>query len=121
MHLDLSNLREVAATLRVEGDVCDVPSRSATPLDSDVAPQIQKLVATPIAEMEWVIAELQQAKAYLQSECERLEQRTTSASLSWLQKRPQSSLIRYRNGIPRAVIKDHKRTPSLQPFNRTET
>jgi hypothetical protein len=76
MHLDLPNLREVAATLGVEGDVCDVPSRSAAPLDSDVAPQIQKLAATPIAEMERVIAELQQAKAYLRSECERLEQET---------------------------------------------
>ena len=76
MHLDLPNLREVAATLPVAGDVCDVPSRSATPLDTDVAPQIQKLVATPIAEIEQLIAELQQAKAYLQSECERLEQET---------------------------------------------
>ena len=65
MHLDLPNLREVAATLPVAGDVCDVPSRSATPLDIDVAPQIQKLVAAPIAEMERLIAELQQAKAYL--------------------------------------------------------
>ena len=43
---------------------------------SNVAPQIQKLVATPIAEIEQLIAELQQAKAYLQSECERLEQET---------------------------------------------
>jgi hypothetical protein len=76
MHLDLPNLREVAATLLVGGDVCEVPSRSATPLDTDVAPQIQKLIATPIAEMERLIAELQQAKAYLQSECERLEQET---------------------------------------------
>src|SRR5947207_6119643 len=76
MNLDLPNLREVAATLPVAGDVCDVPSRSATPLDTDVAPQIQKLVAAPIAEMERLIAELQQAKAYLQSECERLEQET---------------------------------------------
>ena len=74
MNLDLPNLRDAASTLPVGGDVCDIPSRSVT--DTDVAPQIQKLVATPIAEMERLIAELQQAKAYLQSECQRLEQET---------------------------------------------
>jgi hypothetical protein len=76
MNLDLPNFREVAATFPVAGDVCDLPSKSWKRLDNDVAPQIQKLVATPIAEIEQLIAELQQAKAYLQSECERLEQET---------------------------------------------
>ena len=73
-YLDLQSFREVAATLPVGGEVCDLPWKSSARLDTDVAPQIQKLVATPIAKIEQLIAKLQQAKAHLQSECERIEQ-----------------------------------------------
>jgi hypothetical protein len=58
MDLDLPNLREVAATLPIGGDVCDLPSKSSKRRDNDVAPQVQKLAATPIAEIEQLIAEL---------------------------------------------------------------
>ena len=123
MDLDLPNLREVAATLPVGGDVCDLPSKSSERRDNDVAPQVQKLAATPIAEIEQLIAELQQAKAYLQSECERLEQETARyVSLTQLASETTTVISdSVSQWHPARSDQDHKRTPSLQPSNRTET
>jgi hypothetical protein len=76
MKLDITSFQSVAAGLPVEGDVCDLPNaklwmQSGT--DPEMAPLIQKLCATSIAEIERLIAELREAKDHLQSERERIE------------------------------------------------
>ena len=79
MKLDLANFQTVAANLTVEGDVCDLTPLqppTQTEIDTDVVPLIQKLEATPIAQIDQLIAELREVKNYLQSECGRLEQET---------------------------------------------
>jgi len=47
-----------------------------TETDVDIAPLIQKLGATSIAEIEKLIGELQQAKHFLQTEGERIQRET---------------------------------------------
>jgi len=79
MKLDLANFQTVAANLTVGGDVCDVTPLqppTQTEIDTDIAPLIHRLAATPIAEIDQLISEFQEAKSYLQSKCERLEQET---------------------------------------------
>jgi hypothetical protein len=79
MKLDLANFQTVAANVTVGGDVCDVTPLqppTQTEIDTDIAPLIHRLAATPIAEIDQLISEFQEAKSYLQSECERLEQET---------------------------------------------
>ena len=71
--------RQVAASLVVEGEVCDLaPPKPSTQAETDteIAPIIQKLGATSIAEMDWLMAEVREAKNYVQSEGERIEQET---------------------------------------------
>jgi hypothetical protein len=79
MKLEMTNFQAVAANLVVEGDVCDLPHAkpsTQTETDTEIAPIIQKLGATSIAEIDWLMAEVQKAKSYLQSEGERIEQET---------------------------------------------
>jgi hypothetical protein len=79
MKLEMTNFQAVAANLVAEGDVCDLPHAkpSTQPeADTEIAPIIQKLGATSIAEIDWLMAEVQKAKSYLQSEGERIEQET---------------------------------------------
>jgi hypothetical protein len=77
MRLDITSFQSVAAGLPVEGEVCDLPHsmlwRQAG-TDPEMAPLIQKLAATSIAEIERLIAELREARDHLQSERERIEQ-----------------------------------------------
>jgi hypothetical protein len=80
MKFEMSNFQALAANLPVRGEVCDLPY--ATPstqaeTDTEMIPSlIEKVGATTIAEIDRLIAELQEAKSYLQSEGERIEQET---------------------------------------------
>ena len=76
MKLDLANFRTIAANLPVKGEICDItPAQplTQTETDTEFVPLIQKVGATSIAEIDRLMAELQEAKSYLQSEGERIE------------------------------------------------
>jgi hypothetical protein len=76
MNLEMTNFQAVASSLSVEGEVCDLPNAKLwmqEKADAEIAPLIQNLGATPIAEIERLIVELQKAKDHLQSEKERIE------------------------------------------------
>ena len=75
MKLEMTNFQAVAANLVAEGDVCDLARAqpAAQPeTDTEIAPIIQKLGATSIADIDNLVSELQEAKDYLQSEGERI-------------------------------------------------
>jgi hypothetical protein len=80
MNVNLSNFQAVAANLTVGGETCDLApavrlsTHSAT--DTELAPLMQKVEATSIAEIDRLMAELQELKNYLQSERERIERET---------------------------------------------
>ena len=79
MKLEMTNFQAVAAKLVVEGEVCEVAHAelsTQTETETEIAPVIQKLGATSIAEIDWLMAEVREAKNYLQSEGERIEQET---------------------------------------------
>ena len=62
-----------------EGDVCDLAcAKPATQpeTDTEIAPIIQKLGATSIADIDNLVSELQEARDYLQSEGERIRAET---------------------------------------------
>jgi hypothetical protein len=62
--------------LVAEGEVCDVAHADVstqTETGTEIAPLIQQIGDTSIAEIDRLIAELQEAKSYLQSEGERIE------------------------------------------------
>src|SRR6201982_738095 len=76
MKIEITNFRAVAANLVAEGEVCDVAHAdfsTQTETGTEIAPLIQQVGATTIAEIDLLIAELQEAKSYLQSEGERIE------------------------------------------------
>jgi hypothetical protein len=54
----------------------EVPSTPKSETDVEIAPLVQKIGATSIAEIEKMIGELQEAKDYLQSEGERVQRET---------------------------------------------
>ena len=79
MKLEMTNFQSVAANLVAEGDVCDLAcAKPATQpeTDTEVAPIIQKLGATSIADIDNLVSELQEARDYLQSEGERVRAET---------------------------------------------
>ena len=75
----MTDFQAFAANLAVGGEVCDLPQAKSwmRAADEDMAPLIQKLAATSTAEIERLIAELQEAKDHLQSERERIERETS--------------------------------------------
>ena len=76
MKFEMSSFQAVVANLPVEGEVCDIPSvkLSRQPgTDTEIAPLIEKVGATSIAEIDGLLAELQEVKGYLQSERARIE------------------------------------------------
>ena len=76
MEFDMSNFQALAANFVVEGEVCDLAHAklsTQTETDMEIAPLIQQVGATSIAEIDRLIAELQEAKNYLQSDRERIE------------------------------------------------
>jgi hypothetical protein len=79
MKFDITNFQTLTANLPVEGKVCDLAHAEVskqTQTDTEIAPLIQQVAAASIAEIDRLIAELQEAKSYLQSEGERIEQET---------------------------------------------
>jgi hypothetical protein len=78
MKPEMTDFQAFAASLAVEGEVCDLPNakRWMQAADAEVAPLIQKLGAISTAEIERLIEELQGAKEHLQSERERIERET---------------------------------------------
>src|SRR6266480_1214427 len=54
----------------------EVPSTPKSETDVEIAPLVQKIGATSIAEIEKMIGELQEAKDFLQSEGERVQRET---------------------------------------------
>jgi len=54
----------------------DAPSTPKTETDADIAPLIQKVRATSVAEIEKLIRELQETRDFLQSEADRIERET---------------------------------------------
>jgi hypothetical protein len=76
MRFDITDFQTLAANLAVEGEVCDLTHAeisTQTETDTEIAPLIQQVGATSIAEIDRLIAELQQVKNHLQSEGERVE------------------------------------------------
>jgi hypothetical protein len=78
MKPEMTDFQAFAASLAVEGEVCDLPDAKLwlQAADAEMAPLIHKLGATSTAEIERLIAELQGAKEHLQSERERIERET---------------------------------------------
>jgi hypothetical protein len=79
MKLEMTNFQAVAANLVAEGDVCDLAcAKPATQpeTDTEIAPIIQKLGATSIADIDNLVSELQEARDHLQSQGERIRAET---------------------------------------------
>ena len=79
MKLEMTNFQAVAANLVAEGDVCDLACAKLAmqpETDTEIAPIIQKLGATSIADIDNLVSELQEARDYLQSEGERIRAET---------------------------------------------
>ena len=76
MKIDLTSFQTVAANLAIEGEVCDLASPKVSTqaeTDTEIAPLIEKVGAMSIAEIDRLMAELQDGKIYLLSEAERIE------------------------------------------------
>ena len=76
MKPEMTKFRALAANLVAEGEVCDLAHADVstqTETGTEIAPLIQQIGDTSIAEIDRLIAELQEAKSYLQSEGERIE------------------------------------------------
>jgi hypothetical protein len=76
MKLEMTNFRALAANLVAEGEVCDLAQADVstqTETGTEIALLIQQIADTSIAEIDRLMAELQEAKSYLQSEGERIE------------------------------------------------
>ena len=79
MKVDITSFQAEAASLAVEGEVCDLaPTRvsTQTETDTEIAAFIEKVTAMSVAEIDRLMAELQDAKNYLLSERERIERET---------------------------------------------
>jgi len=79
MKVDITSFQAEAASLAVEGEVCDLaPTRvsTQTETDTEIAAFIEKVRAMSVAEVDRLMAELQDAKNYLLSERERIERET---------------------------------------------
>ena len=78
MKPEMTDFQAFAASLAVEGEICDLPNAKLwmQAADAEMAPLIQKLGAISTAEIERLIEELQGAKEHLQSERERIERET---------------------------------------------
>ena len=77
--MKMTNFQAVAANLVAAGDVCDLACAkpdTQPETDTEIAPIIQKLGATSIADIDNLVSELQEARDYLQSEGERIRAET---------------------------------------------
>ena len=84
MQLELSNFQPLAANEAIEDEVPDLGSEEqlSAPMiettDADVASLIRSVGMTSITDIESLVAELQEARNYLQSEDERIRAETAS-------------------------------------------
>jgi hypothetical protein len=65
MKFDITNFQTLAANLPVQGEVCDLAHAEVsiqTETDAEIAPLIQQVAATSIAEIDGLITELQEVK-----------------------------------------------------------
>ena len=74
-------MRTPQAPAAIEGEIrdlvhADAPSMRETETDAEIAPLIEKVGATSIAEIEKLMGELREAKDFLQSEGERIQRET---------------------------------------------
>ena len=79
MKLEMTNFQAVAANLVAAVDVCDLACAkpdTQPETDTEIAPIIQKLGATSIADIDNLVSELQEARDYLQSEGKRIRAET---------------------------------------------
>jgi putative protein kinase ArgK-like GTPase of G3E family len=79
MKLEIASFQAVAANLVAEGEVCDLANETPstqTETDPGIAPLIPELGARSIEEIDRLMAKVQDARDYLQSEGERIEQET---------------------------------------------
>jgi hypothetical protein len=76
MELEMTNFGALAASLVAEGEACDLAHSDVSAqkeTGTEIAPLIQQIGNTSIAEIDRLMAELQEAKSHLQSEGERVE------------------------------------------------
>ena len=72
----MTNFGALAASLVAEGEACDLAHSDVSAqkeTGTEIAPLIQQIGNTSIAEIDRLMAELQEAKSHLQSEGERVE------------------------------------------------
>ncbi len=76
MKPEITNFRAMATNLVAQGEVCDLAHADVstqTETSTEITLLIQQIGDTSIAEIDRLMAELQEAKSYLQSEGERIE------------------------------------------------
>ena len=76
MNFDITNFQTLAANLPVEGEVCDlthVEVSTQTEINAEIVTLIQEIAATPNAEIDQVMTELQGAKRQLQWKGQQVE------------------------------------------------
>ena len=76
MKPEITNFRAMATNLVAQGEVCDLARADVstqTETGTEITPLIQQIGDTSIAEIDRLIAELQDARNYLISEGERIE------------------------------------------------
>jgi hypothetical protein len=76
MNFDITNFQSLAANLPVEGEVCDlihVEVSTQTETNAEIVTLIQEVAATPIAEIDQLVTQLQEAKSQLQWKGQRVE------------------------------------------------
>src|SRR5262245_18903558 len=119
MKPEMTDFHAFAINLVVEGEVCDLPHAKVgmQAAHEEMAPLIQELEATRTAEIEGLIAELQEAKGHLQSERERIEQETSriQALRRWHRLQPESS----RTLSPSGILRNRRRPKPRQLQSRT--
>src|SRR5262249_61116286 len=77
MKFDITSFQAVAANLAVEGEVCDLAhAKLSTPAETDpeIARPIEKVGATPITEIDRLMAELLNARNYVVPVAKAIEQ-----------------------------------------------
>ena len=117
MKPEMTNFRALAANLVAEGEVCDLAHADVstqTETGTEIAPLIQQIGDMSIAEIDRLMAELQEAKSYLQSEGERIERETVRYT-NLTQMASFTAKIIFPNGIPRATNKTLPKSRRLRP------
>jgi hypothetical protein len=76
MNFDITNFQTLAADLPVEGEVCDLTHAEVstqTEINAEIVTLIHQVAATPIAKIDQVVTQLQEAKSQLQWKGQQVE------------------------------------------------